>query len=563
MLGWFLCNSEFPKCKKIKDFDFWYSYMNNGKFLDDKILIDNSEIFVLLDGVIFNKKELLKNSNKIWPEYFENQFLENKFDFIKQLRGTFNGIFINKREKKTEVYVDQLGERSVFYYDSKKGDNNIIAVGSNFHQLLNFLKLNNVNYIPDIEANKKFLTYGFMVDNSTHVKEIKKIFAGNYFDINNLSEISYFKFNNKNCINCSTDSYIDIIDKTFRKAIRLELDKDIEYGYDILMDISGGMDSRTNAYVAHAMGYSNITNIAYFQDNVYERKIAENIVNDLDNDYIFKSLNNAKFIFDVDNIVMQNFGLTFYLGITGGPRLLESLNQNKFGMQHTGLLGDVYEGSFNDKPEYSKPHIEKRHQFSKFSNFKIDDSFLNQYSDQEMFSFYTRGILGGVGTHILRQNYFDTYSPFADVDVLELMFSIPLEYRINDKIYLKWLGRCYPSSLKYPYARTMCKATVNASLAQIKINMIRTKDKFILPILNAAGFDVKTNSRLTMNPTEYWVKTNPKINQFMDEYFLNNIKFVPNDIELINYFKKVQSKGSLIDKSLALTLLSVYKQYFN
>ena len=84
-----------------------------------------------------------------------------------------------------------------------------------------------------------------------------------------------------------------MIDKTFQRALKRELDKDKEYGYRSLIDISGGMDARTISFVAKALGYKEITNICYSQMNAYERKIAEKLVRELGNDYIFKALDNA------------------------------------------------------------------------------------------------------------------------------------------------------------------------------------------------------------------------------------------------------------------------------
>lgn len=42
--------------------------------------------------------------------------------------------------------------------------------------------------------------------------------------------------------------------------------------------------------------------------NAYERKIAEKLVRELGNDYIFKALDNAKFIYEVDDLVKKILG---------------------------------------------------------------------------------------------------------------------------------------------------------------------------------------------------------------------------------------------------------------
>lgn len=42
---------------------------------------------------------------------------------------------------------------------------------------------------------------------------------------------------------------IDMLDEKFRAVVKLEFDKDIEYGYKYLVDLSGGLDSRMTSWV--------------------------------------------------------------------------------------------------------------------------------------------------------------------------------------------------------------------------------------------------------------------------------------------------------------------------
>ena len=79
-----------------------------------------------------------------------------------------------------------------------------------------------------------------MIDNRTCVKEIKRIFPGNYLYKNQwqMSEVVYFRFSNKNLLQKTEEELIELIDKTFQRALKRELDKDKEYGYRSLIDIS-------------------------------------------------------------------------------------------------------------------------------------------------------------------------------------------------------------------------------------------------------------------------------------------------------------------------------------
>lgn len=554
---WFICNQKYTKCHKIKKTNYWYYYVNDNKFNKDSFILDDDDFFLLLDGFILNKNSFISDENSNWCINFKYEWSINKFNFVKKLRGSFNIIIIDKQNNQKYVFVDQLGERVVFYYDS----NIHHVITSDFFSLIDFIKIKKLPYSPDIIANKQFLYYGFLVDNSTHIKEIKRIFPGNYLEVECMEEKQYFRFSNCNVLNLTQNEYIELIDKTFRNALKIEFDKDIEYGFEHLVDISGGMDARVINYVANEMGYSKITNICYSQNQSFERVISERIVNSLGNDYIFKSLNNANFVFDVDEIVKKNFGLTFYLGTTGCPKFLNALNQNVFGIEHTGLLGDIYEGSFCEKAEYTHPYIDEKYRFSKFAKFGVDIEFLNNYEDHELFLFYTRGVLAGVTTHLIRQHYFETYSPFEDVDFLSLMFSIPLEERIDNQIFLKWLEKKYPNTFEHPYARTMSRIGTNKAYEKTKFFTLRVINK-IRPILSDFGFNIDPSPRLTMNPTEFWKESIPEISIFISNYINENIHKIPNDQELLEYFIDVRDNGTLIDQSIALTLLSIYKQFF-
>lgn len=42
-----------------------------------------------------------------------------RLEFVNLLRGSFNGVVIDKISQEVNVFVDQLGERAVFYNNEK------------------------------------------------------------------------------------------------------------------------------------------------------------------------------------------------------------------------------------------------------------------------------------------------------------------------------------------------------------------------------------------------------------------------------------------------------------
>ena len=249
-------------------------------------------------------------------------------------------------------------------------------------------------------------------------------------------------------------------------------------------------------------------------------------------------------------------------GITGGRDFLKVLNEKEFGIEHTGLLGDVYEGSFNSKPVYEKPYIEPKYRFSKLLDIDLDMEFMKRYDDNEIFKFYTRGVLAGTSTHLIRQKYFETYSPFEDIDFLNLMFAIPLTQRIDGKIFMKWVNKKYPEAMKYTYSGTMCNPNSGWIKRKFRVLWNIIILKLIIPIRKKVSYDTEWNYKGTMNPVEYWYEKNHTMREFVSTYYQENIKKV-KDSEIQGYLKTLYEKGGVLDKMVMLTALSIYKQYGN
>lgn len=540
---------------EISGSPYCYSIHAENSFCKDNVLLDNASWFLLLEGVILNRSELMRDQDCSWSDYVEEMVQQHGIRFLDLLRGSFCGVLIDKRSCSCKAFVDQLGERPVFYtYDG--------VVSTSIDLLTNNLRERGISYSPDIEGTNRFLYFGYMVDGKTHIAEITRVFPGNYYDLDEGKEYPYFRFTNEQTLNLSEEDLIEKIDESFRRALRREFDKDLEYGRKHLVDLSGGLDARVINYVARDMGYESLTNIVYSQANAYERKVAERIAGDLGNNYLFYALDNAEFLWDVDEIVASNFGLSYYAGITGGNRMLKCLNPNEFCVEHTGLLGDVYEGSFSTEAKYEKPFINPRYRFSKLDGLKIDDSFLQLYPENELFGFYTRGLLGGVCTNMIRRQYFETYSPFEDVDWLQLMFAIPLKERIDNQIYMKWVQKKYPAAFRIPYARTMCRPGSSKLHVVLKSYPYHAANKYLLPILARLGMDIETNSRLTMNPFEYWNDNNAALRTFVAQYIKDNKDRLSGIPQLLDYANTVENVGNLLDKTVLMTALAVYRRYF-
>lgn len=539
-------------------YDNWDIQRNTlNKFIDDKILIQDENFIIVTEGVILNKKQLFKKYNCSNLFKLIISMKKNGMDFYNEFRGSFSGAVFDKKKKEWDVYTNHYGDNGIFYYNN----NGISIIASDINYIISYLKKNNLTYTMNEKALYYLLTYAFMGDDSTIVSEIKRLAPGGAITLNSngLCKVKeyYHLFKNKyDLSNWSDEKIINKLDELFRNAISLEYDKDLEYGYEHLADLSAGLDSRMNVWVAHEMGYRNMTNITYSQSGALDEKIPKQIAKTLNTKHIFYPLDNAECIMDIDSNVWMNGGAAAYYTITGGRIILESLDSNKFGIEHTGQIGDVIIGTFLNSPSEYKKNIISGLYSNKLSG-KIVDKPLEQYEDYEQYMLYVRGFRGALSSHFIRRNFVEVASPFLNIEFLEFCFSIPIEKRINHKIYFKWVKSKYPKAAKFIWGKYGVNLFTPKWLEFLH-RAIHNGPSKIARILKKEK--VKPNG---MNPLDYWYLTNSKLKSYLDMYFKDNISNPKINQKLKADLEYLYATGSISEKGQALTVLSVVKLYFS
>lgn len=550
-----LCESN-AKQYFVDGYNIFLNVMN--KFEKDTIFRFEEGKICLLDGVILNKKELLdEKQESIWQTLFEKLALQE--DFPSVLRGSFNGIIYDRDKNKFTVYTNHVGDRPVYYYFDK--DKMLIA--SNYNYMLKVLKYNNIFLSVNQMAAKYMVTYGYMLEDVTFCKEIHRLLPGTKLNIkgNNVEEyelIRYYQVNNEEDLSITEEQAIELVDQGFRKAVKREFEKDEEYGYKHLVDLSGGLDSRMVSWVANDMGYKDQLNISYCKEGYYDEKISKEIAKYLNHEYMFKYLDDKKFLYDIEEITEKNFCAATYFGITGGNRLLKSLNMGIFGLEHTGQIGDAILSTFYQKKadNFSAPVFGEK-VYSCYLKCEFDESILKKYKNKELFAINEREFLGACSSHFIRQNYTEVSSPFLDVDFMDICLSIPFEIRKNHNLYLKWIEKKYPDALQFVWEKTRVKMT-NGWRVKSKIKMIGIKIKHIIE-----KYVMKKQYTDAMNPFEYWYSQDEKIREFLNNYYRENkeylMKLEENDR---NRIQNMFEHSNAIDKMLVLTAIAGVKKIY-
>lgn len=294
-----------------------------NKFMDDKVFVDSTDLLIVIEGVVLNKKQLIDQYTP--DESFEgcirNMYAASGEKFFNPFRGSFSGVLYDKIKDTWIIFTDHIGYKQVFY----SGLNGCLLFGSEMGFMVETLKTNNLPVTLNNTGAYLALTHGFVIEDHTLVSEIKKLTAGHYlrYDEQGLKEIRYHRFSNKPKIGMTIEEAVQGIDKYFRNAVRLQFEKDLEYGYKHITCLSGGLDSRMTVWVAHHMGYTEQLNTTFSQSNYLDFTIAQQIATDLHHDFLFKPLDHGDFISKIDEITPLTYGSACFFGLAHGKSLYD------------------------------------------------------------------------------------------------------------------------------------------------------------------------------------------------------------------------------------------------
>lgn len=533
------------------EFDIVVSF--SGRFSEDKCIYKDDSCFFIQDGVLLNKAKLLgedktglvnyiKHASKVCGKYF------TKF------KGPFTGCIYEKETNRFFAFGNQTGDACLFYYY----DRNQFAVSSDFNSVFDWCSKNNLTLTLNQTAVNHLLSFGYIAEGNTFVKEIKKLNPGEFITLQNgeLTTVTYHRFIFGDYSIIDLDEAIELVDREFRNAVKLCFDKDLEYGYnEHLVDISGGYDSRMTNWVARDNGYDGILNICYAQSGSNEEQFGRLVANALGNKFEFEKLDNVEFIYDLEKLVKMNYGMAVYAGITGGERVLSHLNFNKYGLEHTGQLGDVVLG-YKGNVLTSKGKI-NTNSISYSTIIKPQVKNVEIYKNGEEFAFYYRYFHGTLATHYIRKYYTDAVSPFIDIDFAQLCFHISPILRGNHKLYNEWIKRKYPQAYNLPSTRS------NESKRLKLYHMLPSSvGRGIIKFSKKIGLVSLVSDKRGMNPFDLWYENNSDMRQFINDYYESFIDLFSDYPVIKEQLKMVMNGERVMDKLQVLTVLAAYKLYF-
>ena len=550
------------------------------KFLDDKIFYEDDSYIVVIEGVVLNKKELITLYDSTnWIECILSMYQNEGDTFFNIFRGSFSGIFYDKSRNRWLIFTDHIGSKQVFFLNNNEG----YVIASELKYIYDFCKSNSYTLSLNKQAAYMALTMGYVIEDNTMLDEVKKLIAGHYLCIehNDLEIHQYHRFNNEPNIKMDEQTAIDGIDRYFKQAIKRAFDKDLEYGYDHIVTLSGGLDSRMTAWVAHQLGYTKQLNITFSQSNYLDFQIAQDIARDLKHEFLFKFLDNGTCIYEIDNITPITMGSACFFGLSHGRSLYNKIDFNNYGLLHTGQIGDAIIGTFFSENKYNSEYNLGMWAYSDKLLHRLKDyKFVRDYENEEIYCLYARAFSGTNQGLLSIQEKTETYSPFYDVDFLEFCYSIPLYLRFNHKIYIDWILCKYPEAAEYIWEKSKCKIYEINDNKKSDFKYYKIFGKKILSpadpmFLNWFKRKIKTkflnlnkkqkstqeekNTSYNMNPYDFWYLTNNELKNFMDSYWMKYKTCVLDPQLLADMTFLYEQSPDVLDKLQCLSVLSLMK----
>ncbi len=527
-----------------------------NKFQNDKVFKEINQHLICTEGIILNSKKLLNqyNANDL-GELSIKLYEQYEWSFVEQFRGNFSGFLYSEKDNSLMVFTDHLAAKPIFYFHDKKSNTLIFAselkvVAKNMKQL---------GFTPqlDIDGAQCLLTFAYMLGDLTLVNEIKKLSPGNVLLYKN-GEIElkeYYKLSSTPYIEGDENEIIKELDKRFKEAVRLEYEKDIEYGYSHIATLSGGLDSRTNVGYAKKIGINNITCFCFSESDYDDEKIAKKICRDNHLEFIFYALDNGNYLIkNISDIISANDGLVIYSGASHEYNCIRNFSFKEHGLIHTGQIGDLILGSYLQDKKHEE--ISDKTLFKSTYSLKLKDKIKKrnfEYENDEIFAFYERGVNGAFNGNKMIEQFTECASPFLYIEFLEYAMKIHPKYRYNQRIYYKWMNKEIHKFSKYK----------RDGIGLSPIDLLRYPP-FILKLYKISRIIIqrainivipKYKRHVNMNPFEYWWNTNSSLKNEFNSIFNEKIKVLNNYPELLEDCNYLFNEGSLINKSQVITLL--------
>ena len=426
-----------------------YGYLNDtckNHFKQNVLHNQNTTFF--FDGFVYNQDEICEREHN-WESALLK--LAKEESFPDKLRGGFCGFWV-KSKTTVKLFVDHTGNRALYYY----ANHGRIIISNRIEKIVLLLKLFNEKIGISESGIKCMLKYGSMRGCTTFVENIFRVEPGSVIEID-LSAIkkkaqNYYLINNTQTHEKKTNSMImEEMEYYFKRALNRQFSLDANNKKVSIVELTGGLDSRMTAMLAHDLGFTNQINLSFSVPNHLDAIISSEIANKLGNQFISTPINKT-WDYDYKRALYLGNWSSVFLYYSPSVYAFDHLRELQTGMLHTGVLGDAIASTlYSSKREnFSRPLGTENAYTTKVS---YEERTNTKYENKEQLSIQETGFLGVQSSYIAIQQFTEWSSPFVDVDFMNCLFSVPFEKRVDHRMYIQWITTYHPDYSQFGWEK--------------------------------------------------------------------------------------------------------------
>ncbi|MBK8371628.1 MAG: hypothetical protein IPL63_16540 [Saprospiraceae bacterium] len=418
-----------------------FIYYNNLSLPENNLYI-TKEIIIILNGEIYNYDDLLLNPKAEKHESFftllEFKYRNNDLpSIINKLDGVFNIIIIDKLKEEIILITDRNGLKLLYIYF----DTNHFLWSNSVSELITLFKDKNKLKIKP-SSIEMFMQFGYLLGNQTYFENIiltNPASIYNYkFKNNILDSFYYWTWDKIKPQKIDFETATVQASELFNSAVMNRFSEKERIG----ISLSGGLDSRfiVSAIAKNIPDYKGFLH-TFGLHNCLDIKIAQTIANKLNWHHKLYFLNNLNLIDKREKMVFQTDGM-FDMQHMHGLEFIDDL-KNYIDINLNGYAGEVVMGGNYLKSEnYLNKPINKDIAFHFYNDYYLFSEFNNRYIETNHIDPY---ILMNRGRRMANMPFQANAEiliqrlPFMDNKLIDFVYSLPDEFRYNNKIYFHML----------------------------------------------------------------------------------------------------------------------------
>lgn len=524
-------------------------YQFSRVYQRDSFFYTEGGSFLLFVGICHNQAELMRPANLPWPQQLFRGFHENSAALLRKMDGCFSGLYYDASNGEVLLFSDHLATIPIYYCRTEKHfavDTDLFRMAEECKRLHYPLKISE-------RGAHAMLAYSFMLDCDTLLDGVYKVQPAGIYSWRTGKTTRYFSYYSAEKDYSQTlIQAAENIDSLFSKAIdnTFSSDNDAEH----LIMLSGGLDSRMCLMYALKNGYRQITTLNYSQTSYREELIAKRIAADYGCQHIFFSLDQGRYLSNIDEGIRATQGMTTYRPVLQARMIWNRMKMENYGHVHTGLLGDTVLGGYCIEKCNADDRFHSSADFAVQLNAKNKSVLNAPFRDEfqplfdrvldwiptetltkipsEQFVLDNRYINGLIQGSLGTRGVAVQSSAYTSKALMSYVFSLPSQWRLNHELYFTWMNHYMPEAARYQWENTGLKPMYGPFAVH--------------PHSKAADCARQIDSLLhphrperSRNPYIYWMKQNQQIEWELHDYCQERLCVLEGHPELMDCAQRI------------------------